>query len=58
MANTSITETKPKVKKPLEIGFKKICSCKPNHINCITAKQWIQNQVAIWELYYKNRSFD
>ncbi len=39
----------------LEIGFKKTCSCPDTHINCLTAKEWIKGQVAIWELYYEGR---
>ena len=43
------------VRKPLEIGHTKTCSCRPNHINCLTAKEWIQDQVAIWEFFYERR---
>ncbi len=43
-----------KVKK-IEINFKKTCSCPDNHINCLTPKEWVRNQVAIWELYYEKR---
>jgi len=39
----------------LNIGFKKICNCPDNHINCLTPKEWIKGQVAIWELYYEGR---
>jgi len=41
--------------KPLEIGYQKTCQCPPNHINCLTAKEWIQHQVAIWEFFYEKR---
>ncbi len=41
--------------KPLEIDYERTCSCRSNHINCITAKEWIQNQVAIWEFFYEKR---
>jgi DNA modification methylase len=43
------------VTKPLNIGYKKTCECPSNHINCLTAKQWVQSQVAIWEFYYEKR---
>lgn len=43
------------IAKPLEIGYTKTCKCPPNHINCLTAKEWIQSQVAVWELYYEKR---
>lgn len=39
----------------LDINFQKTCNCPPSHINCMTAKQWIQSQVAIWEFYYEKR---
>lgn len=41
--------------KKLDIGFKKICNCPGNHLNCLTAKDWVRNQVAIWEFYYEKR---
>jgi len=41
--------------KKIDINFRKICSCPDNHINCLTAKEWVRGQVAIWELYYKKR---
>jgi DNA modification methylase len=43
------------ITKPLKIGHKKTCNCEPNHINCLTAKEWIQSQVAIWEFFYEKR---
>lgn len=41
--------------KKLEINYKKTCSCNDSHLNCLTPKDWIRNQVAIWELYYEKR---
>ncbi len=43
------------VYKKLDINFKKTCSCPDSHINCLTAKDWVRSQVAIWELYYEKR---
>jgi len=39
----------------LEINYQKTCECPENHINCLDAKDWMRNQVAIWELYYEKR---
>ncbi len=39
----------------IDINFKKTCSCPDSHINCLTPKEWIRNQVAIWEFYYEKR---
>lgn len=41
--------------KKLNIGWQRICNCPPNHINCLNAKQWMKNQVAIWEFSYNKR---
>lgn len=41
--------------KKLDINWKKTCDCKPNHINCLTAKEWMVSQVALWEFYYEKR---
>jgi DNA modification methylase len=43
------------VTKPLTIGYERTCSCPPNHINCLTPKQWVRGQVAIWEFFYEKR---
>ena len=29
--------------------------CPSNHINCLTAKDWIQGMVAVWEFFYEKR---
>lgn len=41
--------------KKLDINYKKTCDCNPNHINCLTAKDWVKSQVAIWEFFYEKR---
>jgi len=43
------------ITKPLKIGYERLCKCPPQHINCLTAKEWIQSQVAIWEFFYEKR---
>ncbi len=39
----------------IKINFKKTCNCPDSHINCLTPKEWVKSQVAIWELYYESR---
>lgn len=39
----------------VSLGHERTCACPPNHINCLTAKEWIQDQVAIWEFFYEKR---
>ncbi len=41
--------------KKIDINWKKTCDCKLNHINCLTAKEWMLSQVALWEFYYEKR---
>ncbi|MFW9800057.1 MAG: DNA methyltransferase [Candidatus Thorarchaeota archaeon] len=44
-----------KGKRALNIGSERTCDCDPNHINCLTAKEWLQHQIAVWEFYYEKR---
>jgi len=44
-----------KTKKRLTINYKKTCSCSEKHINCLSGKEWVKGQVAIWEFYYEKR---
>lgn len=39
----------------LDIQYEKTCNCSLNHINCLTAKEWMLSQVALWEFYYEKR---
>jgi len=39
----------------LNINYRRTCNCPSSHINCLTPKEWIKGQVAIWELYYEKR---
>jgi len=48
-----VSETQ--IAKPLEIAYKRTCKCPPTHINCLTAKEWVKSQVAIWEFNYEKR---
>lgn len=36
----------------LDIPYLKTCDCPKNKINCLSAKEWMKNQVAIWEFHY------
>ncbi len=48
-----INKMPKKKRKKINIPFERTCNCPPNHINCLNAKQWMKNQVAVWEFYYK-----
>lgn len=39
----------------IRINFTKTCSCPNNHISCLSPKEWVKAQVAIWEFYYEKR---
>ena len=39
----------------IDIGYTKCCNCPSNHINCMSAKEWLFNQIAIWEFSYEKR---
>ena len=41
--------------KKLNINYERTCNCPPNHINCLTPKEWIRSQVGIWEFSYEKR---
>ena len=40
---------------PLRIGYERTCSCPDNHINCLSAKEWLKRQLGVWEFYYEKR---
>lgn len=41
--------------KKLHIGYSRTCSCPPKHINCLTAKEWLKNQLGVWQFFYEGR---
>jgi len=53
LSGISTTIEKPNEK--LEIGFSKTCDCPDNHLNCLTAKEWIKAQIGVWQFYYEGR---
>ena len=39
----------------LSIGNTRTCECKENHLNCLTAKEWLKNQLGVWRFNYCGR---
>jgi hypothetical protein len=39
----------------IPIGFTRTCSCTPSHLNCLTPKDWIKNQIGVWQVSYESR---
>ncbi len=51
----NIAVQRPKIVAKLEIQHNRTCKCKPNHLNCLTAKEWLKSQVGVWDFYYESR---
>ena len=39
----------------IQIGYEKTCDCRPNHLNCLTAKEWMKCQIGVWQFNYEAR---
>ena len=39
----------------LDIGHDRLCGCKPNHLNCLSAKEWLKDQLGVWQFNYEGR---
>lgn len=46
---------KEKKSEILKIGYTRTCDCKPNHINCLSAKNWLKSQLGVWQFTYEKR---
>lgn len=42
-------------KKLLDIGHERLCECNKTNINCLTAKDWLKNQIGVWQFTYEKR---
>ncbi len=50
-----VASTRKAQPKKLSIEHARLCDCSPNHINCMTAKEWLKAQIGVWEFYYEGR---
>lgn len=41
--------------KKLAIGCRRICRCPPNHLNCMSPKEWLKAQLGVWQFCYERR---
>ena len=39
----------------IPIGYERTCECKQNHINCLSAKEWLKSQLGVWQFFYEGR---
>lgn len=37
----------------LVLSHEKECDCKPSHLGCATASEWLWNQLSVWEFFYQ-----
>ena len=51
----SVQNSDDEWKLPLTLGTQRTCKCKANHINCLTAKEWLKNQLGVWRFAYERR---
>jgi len=54
-AAQAIVQDERKLEKPLNIGFRRTCSCESTHLNCMDAKEWLKSQLGVWEFFYEGR---
>lgn len=50
-----VRETHGLYRTKIPIGYAKTCSCEPNHLNCLTAKDWLKSQLGVWQFSYEGR---
>jgi len=51
----TVLEFDPLHGKELPIGSTRTCECRPSHINCLTAKEWLKCQLGVWQFSYQGR---
>lgn len=51
----AIREANPVYRTHLAIGDVRTCSCPHNHLNCMTAKDWLKSQIGVWQFAYEGR---
>jgi len=52
---TIIREGSSLYRSRLNIGCQRTCNCKPSHINCLAAKEWLKSQLGVWQFNYEAR---
>ena len=39
----------------IEIGNSRLCDCKESHLSCIEPREWMKNQIGVWQFNYEPR---
>ncbi len=55
MTKEKATKKQASLSHKLDIGYTRLCDCKPSHINCMTAKEWLKSQLGVWQFFYEAR---
>ena len=51
----AIRESSALYRTTIPIGHTKTCDCNSNHLNCMTAKEWLKSQLGVWQFNYEGR---
>lgn len=38
-----------------QVSPSRLCDCPANHLNCMTAKEWMKSQIGVWQFTYEGR---
>lgn len=50
-----INEGSPFYRTKINIDYQKTCKCNKNHLNCLSPKEWLKNQLGVWRFFYESR---
>jgi DNA modification methylase len=50
-----VREGSARYRTALPVGHQRLCSCPPTHINCLTAREWLRNQLGVWQFTFERR---
>ena len=39
----------------IEIGYERLCDCPKGYLSCIEARNWMKNQIGVWQFAYERR---
>lgn len=42
----------------IEIEHSRLCDCKQGYLSCIEAREWMKNQLGVWEFKYESRGYE
>ena len=39
----------------IEINSERLCDCKKGYLSCVEAREWMKNQIGVWNFNYEPR---